>query len=385
MTIFRPFSSRLPASRPNRSAQRSGAFTLVEILVVIGIILLLAAILFPAFKGIQERGAQTTCASNMQQIYLAVRLYKDDEREFPSSLAALLPDSETLEDTGPDATNKGANIEGTGYFRKTREELVCPDDDFQVNPPTAVGTPTPIRSSYGDTSNDATKATAASSEVVADNTPWKADGTHNDAFYGTSDIHDWGRLTWNYWGYDEWGQAFRTETEALNYAKGNAALTSPALRDYDPRITTGNKNTKAPPVVAQTGYSADAKYTMTGTPPFYFNPRGFVVDTGTTAPYEEPRAANMFKYSLSNPQAPLGTIITHCTFHRLSTAKNVIGPGADQLYNTTTATTNGYDGTGARDIVLRLDGTARSYEIAKWNSVDFPGTGHGSNWQVSDF
>ena len=397
MTTLR--TSSRSASRSHTPDSRSGAFTLVEILVVIGIILLLSAILFPALKGIQERGAQTTCASNMQQLYLAIRLYKDDEREFPSSLAALLPDSETLEDTGSDTVTKppGSNVEGTGYFRKTREELVCPDDDFQTTAPVAA-TPvppappstavpvTPIRSSYGDTSNDATKANGASSEMVTANNPWDDKGAHNKAYYGASDIRDWGRLTWNYWGYDDWGQAFRTETEALNYATGNPALTSPALRDYDPRVVApANKNTKLPPNPAQIGYSADAKYTTAGKPPFYFNPRGFVTDAGTTTPYEEPRAANMFKYSLSNPQAPLGTIITHCTYHRTLTAKNVIGPGADQLYDTATATANGYDGTGARDIILRLDGTARSYDVSKWNLPPTNQPDHGTNWQVSDF
>lgn len=387
---------RLPSSRP--ASSRAGAFTLIEILVVIGIILLLSAILFPAFKSIQERGAQTTCASNMQQLYLAVRLYKDDEREYPANLAALLPDTETLEDTATN-TNKAPNIEGTGYFRKTREELVCPDDDTQVLDPVASagGDPpvTPVRSSYGDTSNAPTKSSnTSSSETLADAnaTPWDAStGAHNAAFYGAGDTRDWGRLAWNYWGYDDWGQAFRSQDEALSYAKGTTNLTkvSRALRDYDPNLSPPT-NTKQTPSGSQ-GYKADATYTVGGpfpAPSYYFNPRGFVRDMdGSGNPvggyYEEPRAANMWKYSLSNPQAPLGTIITHCAYHRIQTGTNLFAPSADQLYSTDAS--KGFDGTGARDIILRLDGTARSYDVTKWNQEDFPRAKHGSNWQISDF
>ncbi len=370
-------------------------------LVVIGIILLLSAISFPVFKSIQERGAQTTCASNLQQIYLAVRLYKDDEREYPASLAVLLPDTETLPVTGPTVAPTAGpgptaapgpttapgnptpnNSGGTGYFRKTREELVCRNDDFQTTDPNA------LRSSYGDVTTDPTQAGTATSEVVANNMPYTSGSTHNPAYYTAGDIRDWGRTSWNFWGYDDWGQGFRTESEALAYATGNPAQVSPALRDYVavPPPPSTLKNTKTAPD-GRAGYVADMKYSLTGTPPFYFNPRGFVTDspaTATPAPiYEEPRAANMFKYSLSNPQAPLGTIITHCVYHRLQTAKNVITPGPDQIY-TPAPVVPPSDGTGARDIVLRLDGTARSYDVSRWNNPDSTGT-HGPNWQNSDF
>ena len=381
MTPSRPPSLRL-------ASPRSGAFTLVEMLVVIGIILLLSAIIFPVFKGIQERGAQTTCASNMQQIYLAVRLYKDDEREYPASLAALLPDTEKLADTGADATDKGNNVEGTGYFRKTREELVCPDDDFQVADATVAGEQTAVRSSYGDTTNDPTKANAASSEVAAtaNVSPWDK-GAHNKAFYAATDTRDWGRLSWNFWGYDNWGQAFRSEAEAVDYFTNISATQDPkilasVLRSPDKKSDSDN-------------FVTDAKYTVGGR---YFNPRGFVQDkdgTGAaTGPiYEELREANMFKYSLANSQAPLGTIITHCSFHRLLTAQNAFAPGANQIYSKTEVpalsqtdfNADGSDGAGARDIILRLDGTARSYDVSKWNDLNFPRATHGSNWQNSDF
>jgi general secretion pathway protein G len=54
------------------------AFTLVEILVVLGIITLLAAIIFPAFATVRGRARQTSCLSNLKQIGVAVGMYMQD-------------------------------------------------------------------------------------------------------------------------------------------------------------------------------------------------------------------------------------------------------------------------------------------------------------------
>lgn len=54
------------------------AFTLTEILVALGIITILAAIIFPVFNSVRRRAYQTTCASNLKQLGLAVALYTQD-------------------------------------------------------------------------------------------------------------------------------------------------------------------------------------------------------------------------------------------------------------------------------------------------------------------
>jgi prepilin-type N-terminal cleavage/methylation domain-containing protein/prepilin-type processing-associated H-X9-DG protein len=54
------------------------AFTLVELLVVIGIIALLAAILFPVFASARRKSYQTVCSSNLRQLGQAVLLYAHD-------------------------------------------------------------------------------------------------------------------------------------------------------------------------------------------------------------------------------------------------------------------------------------------------------------------
>lgn len=64
--------------------QKRRAFTLIEVLVVLGIVALLAAILFPAFNSARGKARQASCQNNLHQIGLAISLYaQDSDGKFP--------------------------------------------------------------------------------------------------------------------------------------------------------------------------------------------------------------------------------------------------------------------------------------------------------------
>jgi len=59
---------------------RRAAFTLVELLVVIGIITVLIALLLPVFRTAREEARTVVCRNNERQIYLAMAAYSIDNR-----------------------------------------------------------------------------------------------------------------------------------------------------------------------------------------------------------------------------------------------------------------------------------------------------------------
>ena len=74
---------------------RRRGFTLVELLVVIGIISVLISILLPALNQARERANRVSCQSNMRQIMLAMHTYVNDNK-------SMMPfaNSDTLERVG---------------------------------------------------------------------------------------------------------------------------------------------------------------------------------------------------------------------------------------------------------------------------------------------
>src|SRR5688572_14184333 len=63
-----------------RPASRHAGFTLVELLVVIGIIALLISILLPALNGVRRRAQSTACMSDVRQIFMAMSMFATDNK-----------------------------------------------------------------------------------------------------------------------------------------------------------------------------------------------------------------------------------------------------------------------------------------------------------------
>lgn len=68
---------------------RFRGFTLTELLVVVALIALLVAVLLPVVQNARRAAQRTVCISNLRQIGLAVRMYRDDYQELPPYLSAV--------------------------------------------------------------------------------------------------------------------------------------------------------------------------------------------------------------------------------------------------------------------------------------------------------
>jgi prepilin-type N-terminal cleavage/methylation domain-containing protein/prepilin-type processing-associated H-X9-DG protein len=101
-------------------------FTLIELLIVIAIIAIMAAILFPVFATAREKARQSTCASNEKQIALAFLQYVTDfDETYPFAY-------------GANATDRSWDLEVSPYVKMPVSSVVgsragfytCPDDSF---------------------------------------------------------------------------------------------------------------------------------------------------------------------------------------------------------------------------------------------------------------
>jgi len=68
-----------------RSVRCSGAFTLIELLIVVSIIALLLSVLLPSLTQARERSRAVVCLSNIRQVALAFHVYEKENRYIPGT------------------------------------------------------------------------------------------------------------------------------------------------------------------------------------------------------------------------------------------------------------------------------------------------------------
>jgi len=69
-----------------KRSHNDNAFTLLELLVVIGVIAILASLMVPALNRAKDKARLTTCLNNLRQINLGMRLYADDHGDVPPGM-----------------------------------------------------------------------------------------------------------------------------------------------------------------------------------------------------------------------------------------------------------------------------------------------------------
>ena len=78
-----------------RRRQRQG-YTIMELIVVMAVITVLAALILPAIQSSREAARRTECLNNVKQLVLAHQMYHDSHNRFPNLWAPAFENTDTV-------------------------------------------------------------------------------------------------------------------------------------------------------------------------------------------------------------------------------------------------------------------------------------------------
>jgi prepilin-type N-terminal cleavage/methylation domain-containing protein/prepilin-type processing-associated H-X9-DG protein len=225
-------------SRSKSKALKCSAFTLVELLVVIGIIALLISILLPALSAARRQAAMVKCGSNLHQIGLALTMYAQNYgQKFPASVI----DQQTYTITVPGqagGTVGGTNLTVYWWQRLMIEKLlpgisdpgqsvvICPADPTPFQPfPSVPGQNVLFNSCYG------------MNEFITCNAPtWSGVGPPMDQYYP---------VAYNGFRRVDWPRVLTAPHSAETIVVADN-VSGPVLEPYDPNTVPNNDAPSAP-------------------------------------------------------------------------------------------------------------------------------------------
>ncbi|MEP7078382.1 MAG: prepilin-type N-terminal cleavage/methylation domain-containing protein [Chthoniobacterales bacterium] len=126
----------------SRSRRCEGAFTLIELMVVIAIIVILMGLLFPAFRGVQDQAKKTQAKNDLTQIVTAVNAYYTEYGKYPTAAT-----SDIIFGAGGSANNLLFNpLRGLDVTLNPRQIvfLNAPDAKNQTTPVSGIQTSTGV-------------------------------------------------------------------------------------------------------------------------------------------------------------------------------------------------------------------------------------------------